>query len=404
MIGSDAGIIEPRDVYRLIEDQWDWALEPELIARIADAPDDHILAARQTWREIQLDIDSRHALATTDNAGLRPIISPDFRADVSKDLDHVSLLALSSSEMILDSNILYPFGFEIEYPNDFIPPNADTVSADERKRLRDSLQMLMEIRPLIEQGAVKFANLRNAGVFTDIAPITNPLTTEWIAALESESDSMVHFDSLTLRGEALEAEMAVLGALKLAREGQGTPTSFSRLERLFWSAMQHERPIDGGLSRLETLTALQLPTLRTSLTEISKIRRSDEHFDKWRRALNAALNEISALPADATPNEINKASNTFAREVRSELKSLNLSITNSKALTKLRWGGKDMLLSAVSGAGGFATSMPLPVIASVVLGTGLASLGFDYVNSLQKRNADRALWDVAISLVDNTKG
>ncbi|MUU70527.1 hypothetical protein [Pseudarthrobacter sp. GA104] len=382
-------IINPTDVYQEVKDYWGGELSPELIEFIIQAEDEHLLIAQERWPLI--DVVSDGKMLNTDRFGLRPVIAPDFRGDVTRDVRKAALLSLHCDELVLDANLLYPFGDPEEHLNahgdDWSLPDQEMPSSPNRDLIAKTLLALYHLRPLIEVGAISFGHLRLKQTMEDVFRATYPVVAELARTLPSGKEAG---DIYRL---GIEAQMAVMSTFGLVTDRQGTPTSSSPIEWQMWQRLSKEFARSKETSTLQTLAQLPLPTLSSKISEILAIRSDSAALGKWRTALANVLEEAGKV--EGQPDQVSRAGAIVSGRLVGELKRLEVSLDSSPAIRSMRGAVLPTLLAAIPTIP--TVSSPL-LVGGILAGSGAIGVIDEYLKGQSARRGNRAMLDLAVHL------
>lgn len=338
------------DAYTFLEEWWGEKLGPALIERIAESPPAHRLAYSQAWGDAHWYWEVQRSIPTLSRGQVRPVIPT---AGLPREA-HISMalrVLLYSSEAVLSSDVIHP--------NLHSSPN----------RLRDELMFMMQIRPLIEKGLLRFywknpdhesTEASREGLLCDMVSEIYP------KEVEQEWRTLPGLENLSrprLRGQLSNVAFDIAPSYFLAGEGRATPIVMTPREALAWRRLSGDDFRPSRPSNLQRFASMTVPDLRGNIANLVNIRLADDGFFQVREIISSAL----AMQNNSEDFD----ENLLAGEMR--LAALRLSKSmKSPILQSMALGKKELAFAALSMA---TTSLVAGNIGAGVWGAGAAIVG-----------------------------
>jgi hypothetical protein len=155
-----------------------------------------------------------------------------------------------------------------------------------------------------------------------------------------------------------------------------------------------KKPIDGRQEALQKLSAIELPLIQPKLGDLVTIRGSSEEFNRWREALASALLYITDIDEEDLQWQV--SSKAIIHDQLAPLRdSLERSVRESSALSAMRKGATDFVLTGVGVGAGYAAGGTLYSAIATGAATKAAEVLRSYLSASRKRRTSKAVLSVA---------
>lgn len=294
---------------------------------------------------------------------VRPFI-PRTSLAPAKQIDMALRVLLYSSEAVLDSDVIKPSLFS--------PPS----------RLRDELDFMHQIRPLVERGILRFywrnpdheshQAFRSGVVYESIRDGL------YFSDAEEEWRRLPGLRKLPwprLMGEISRVAWDIAPSHMLSEENRSTPIILRPHEALAWRSLSGDEFQAGKPSNVHRLAAMTVPNLRGSVKDLVDLRLSDDGFFQVREAIHSAIGmqyQSDQFDEDAVVDEMQLAAQRLERSMRSPF------------LEGITIGKKELAFAALSAV---VTSVVDGEPVSGAWGAGAAVLGMAAWEAAEKRKS-----------------
>jgi hypothetical protein len=385
--------LKPAAIYDHIESWWGDKFDDELIERMVYAPMKHKLAftksVRPLWKELWKSSGAR--LRAIPRGVLRPALTASYE-NYSQQMTRAMRVLLYAHEIVLDKDHFF----------DFDPRIHNFVGC-----YRDSLEQMARMRPLVEDGSIKFATISSdvidPSLGLDVDDIMElPEVAEW---LEPNADSLPTQEGKKSFMRLLTSHSygGISIACNLAAKHQAHMLAQDSSEQAVIRALLQRSEVDKSHAVLRQLAAVNVPAMIGDIDALIKLRQSEADFADWRTHLGEAMVYIEDL-GGADWKSLDEASDSVYKHLMDGLSQVEKAVKKSPALQALKGGLQGLALTGLSAA---ATSVAYggdPV--KTVVGGGVGKLGdvvINYVKAVKARRKDHLIWDVAM-MFDPSRG
>jgi hypothetical protein len=291
--------IEPADLYGHIENWWGAPFDDELIDRMVNAPWEHLEAFAESVDDLRGRV--KNTANEIPPGFLRPAVVDNFGIDFPRRTDALQLL-LYAHEILLDTVDLFI---------DFDPMK------NSAEFLTVSLKQIKAMRPFVEDGSIKIASVRSAGMHPS-------QTGEYSRVMMQAGEIMMQVEKERAKLDSIDVEIwdeasrknwsklsdeskrfniyvsrygNISAACNLAARHRAHTLARSRMDEEVIRAMLQPRTMDVRQVNLQKLAALHVPTI-TGINNVIALRKSSADFAEWRNRLGEALTYVGELPAD----------------------------------------------------------------------------------------------------------
>ncbi len=381
---SDKAQPEAVNLYRHIESWWGDTFDDQLIKRIVYAPSEH-------HREFQHSLSGIPRPDPPDEIPqgvIRPgLSSGNVLYRVDRKVEGLRLL-LYAHEIVLDTG---EFFFDV---NRIF--HLDSMS------YAKALRAIMRMRPLVEDGSIKFAGMwRDAHKNFD-------------GSISCEMDELLKFPEyasyldghLGTPEETQERMTSLLiyvwenmnAVCRLATGHQAHVLARTRLEQEIIRKLLHRPVVDDRLVGLHNLAALKVPTMTGDIGTFVKLRQSDADFAEWRARLGEALTYVGELGEGE--ESLDEAAEVVYAQLSDGLSQVQKAVEKSPALQAAKGGLSGLAISGITGTTAEVVTNDPSVALAVGAASGTAGMfleaGRTYVKALQARRKGRLILDVAM--------
>lgn len=374
------------DLYKHTEQWWGDPLDGRLIDRISNAPRKHL----QLFSESLQDFDTH--LEPISSGKLRPVVGRTI-SDSSAAKRHATALRilLYSHEVVLDTEDVDTFLLLHRTPR-----SPDVLKA--------SLQRLVEMRPLVEDGSVHLSPMASRALHPSIwgqyeELLQDTAVRELALQIYTAAEETYRHDDFEKSLEFVVSHCfgQMTSAFYLGAVRKAHPLARSSMDRVVLDVLLRRGLTDRRQSLLSTLASLQVPHLESRVTNLIQLRQSDVAFAQWRAHLNRALLTVEDLTADAS--SLDEASEIVTGELMEGLNEVRKATEKSPIIRAMTGGMTGFGVAAVSaGTTGALTGNPWVALASGTAGKA-ADAGLTYIRALRERQQGRLIMDVALSFV-----
>lgn len=375
-------------VYAYVEAWWGERLTPDLARIISEAPAAHLRRFAADWPDNSWFYRSGH-LERLKGAQLRPVYG---QRNVSDEQSVATRMLLYVPATVLDANLLDPLA-PIEWRG---------INLESRAAIRSLLTWLAESRPLVEDGSILYTG-KVRGMHPSVYP--------QFAWRKSHREDWANTELEGLPdGELAEAiselNYRLAGNMLVVREGTGNVLALTPAEEALYKNVLGEVPIsDEQVSHLTTLSRLQVPDFRGSISTLVNLRANADVFHEWRTALSGALRRVGDVPSD--DKGADAAVDILRAELEDSLTHIKQETEKSPALRALALGGKGLILTGIGASAGAAVTTGLgnPAVCALVGAASGAAIKtsegiLSYFAGLKERSKAKAIWDVMLSFRD----
>jgi hypothetical protein len=393
---------DPGTIYRDLETWWGEKLNDDLINRMSNAPLKH---QQQFVEYFQKSL--RKNLSTIPE--LQPkILRPMIGANAEQNFDERRLaglrLLLYAHEIVVDVldylNMVTPkYGVEAEGDHSFVAV----------------VKRLAQIRPLVEDGSIRFVNTTPMlGTTSFDRLLESPAVSDHFNAVMAPLESFAKLRGLNWSKKHLKVAiytgycMGIHAGCVLAEEHLAHALARSPLEDAIMRAYL-QRPVTSKYHTvLQKLAALNVPTLTSNLDTLVRLRQSDPDFADWRTRLGEAISYVEDLREDEA--SLKEASDIVYGQLSDGLSQVEKAVKKSPVLQAVKGGVTGLAITGISAA----TTAGATALMSGNIGVGLAAgvaggvagkisdSGLAYVKALEARRQGRLILDVAM-LFDSSK-
>ena len=393
-VSDKKAVIRPVDLYGHVESWWGESFDDKLIERILAAPKDHLRAFSESLEDLRGGF--VESLPEIPPGVLRPTLAPYTVPFYSTNIEDALPLLLYAHEIVLDKDFLF---------DSVDPAQLDVIdeeplygeSIDQRKRLSMDLRQAARIRPLVEDGSIKFASIvaRARGVreaTTDDALVEYfmrvPEVVEflrWLIFPSGLENRVRAFIDISFFG--------IVAACDLAAARRAQLLAGSQLEQIVIRSLLEGPVVDNRQVGLQKLASLKVPKMKGDISALVALRKSDADFAEWRTLLGEALTYVGELSDEASLEE---AAEIVYAQLSDGLSQVNKAVKKSPALQALKGGLSGLMVSSISAATtGVMTGNPWTALASGAAAK-VADAGVTYVKALQARRKGRLILDVSM--------
>ncbi|WP_416264393.1 hypothetical protein ACNANV_00505 [Curtobacterium flaccumfaciens pv. flaccumfaciens] len=382
------------DVFDFLDLWLDGELNPDGARRAAEWPADHLLAFGRQWPD-------------PDGAALEAelrILSPgELRPIVPLTGGSISSRAQTLLELLLYAPTVVVPADDLRASWSDERPLNETARSD----LRQQLEWLAVLRPFVESGAVEFvrshAGDELASLFDGVGDertnhrlrlIDDMTISDWRAGGWNWPDKVTPDEIFGIN----RAVSLLLGtSLVLAAEQKGQFTALDKVGEIAMNrAIGGRRVEDGRVSILQRLGDFDLPRFAEQPDLLYRLR-GDDAFEEWRAALQSGLAVIGEIPD--TPEGRKEAGGVLADVLQSKLFNVKKATTTSTVVTAAVRGSRNLAIGGIGAAIGTAlTQDPSGVVGAAA--SGVADIGWEYVDLIAKRRASYAVLDMTIAFTD----
>lgn len=259
-----------------------------------------------------------------------------------------------------------------------------------RRQVSESLEWLVRMRPLIEDGSVLFTS-KFRGM-----------------AIRSLFDPRFLEPPVRGRPSSIESvEYQLSGNIAVAEESSGTPLALTRDEERVYASMLSGHSIDGDVSKMTTLARVPVPEFRGDIGALVKMRQEEDAFTEWRGHLKSALSRVESIPQ--SPQGVREAADVITTEMTRSAHAIGKAVRKSPFMAGLQTGQKGLGLTALGAVtGAMVTSAIAPasavgpfVGAAAGAASGItksaAEAGMAYFAAARARNRERAVLNVMLT-------
>jgi hypothetical protein len=306
-------------------------------------------------------------------------------------------LLLYAHEIVLDKDFLFESVDPARVGSIYKEPNEQVFALEQAAR----------IRPLVEDGSIRFASILVRALDAKEAATDDALVDYLMRVPEAvEYLRWLPFPSgldTRIRAFIDISYFGVIAASNLAASQRAHMLARDRLEQFVVRSLFQGPVIDNRQLGLQKLASLKVPDLRGNISTLVALRRSDADFAEWRTRLGEALTYVGEL---GDGGSLDEAAEVVHAQLSDGLGQVNKAVKKSPALQALKGGATGLALTGVSTAATAAMSGDVGKAAVVGSATKLADAGINYVKALQARRKGRLILDVSMlfdsSAVDNS--
>ncbi|MFD6735798.1 hypothetical protein ACFWDZ_32345, partial [Micromonospora aurantiaca] len=329
--------------YGVIESYWGEGLSPELIRRIANAPESHLEAFKASFHGLGVGL-----IPPLPAGHLRPVVSvhmADFVGQRQGDDLWAANVAAANAALV---TLLYAHEIVLD------PPTEIVASPDKHLRYA-ALRWLMEAKPLFDRGIIHFAPVTSlkthpSGRTSQYRELVDHLVQERHPEIEGWLRYALQRSGVTEQ-EVFEAsryhliDELVVDALSFTRYSKSWPGRIHRLlrskaeEAIAAAAIGYSQgqPRNSREVRLGRLLEVGLPGFAPSARALVTIRQNDEAFAEWRHFLSGALNSIT-ISDPTSPEQLRIAREVMYGEMEPIQQRVRKATAKSPALQALKSG------------------------------------------------------------------
>lgn len=388
------------DLLTACDEWWGQRVDEKAVSTwLETVPDDQLAVFAETMRDFDLGFLVDQPLPPLNAGKLRPIVGSRVgKPDPREAVDAALRLLLYTHEVVLDAGPVWSMcGQEPVWSL----REKDVKPESEIAMIRSGLRNVASLRPLIDIGVLHFMDIRGRGEFRrftnddgDLADMTYYAIAELVTA--ERAAGRPGPDPDTLRLNAFNAINDLGGAQDAGRLTGGQMVARGRLEQIVMGRLVRAPLTDGRLVTVGTLSELDVPNIRSSLTTLVRVRADDEYFAMWRLALQNALASIQAEAAEGDVTRLTEARQIVGAELQHQLAGLNASVRKSPVLESLKSGSTGLTFAAISAGGsGLITGSPWGALAGGAA-SKVSETSLSYVQTLASRRKGRAVLDLAL--------
>ena len=400
-MGSDQDVgsagdkeFQPADLYRHIESWWGEPFDDKLIERMVAAPQDHLHAFSESLEDLRGGF--VESLPEVPPGIIRPTVAPYTVPFYSTRIEDVLPLLLYAHEIVLDKDFLFdsvdPAQLELIVAE---PSYGEPI--DRYKRFLRELRQAARIRPLVEDGSIKFAS-----ILARARDVQEATTDDALVEYLMRVPEIVEFLRWLMFPSGLENRMrmfidisffGIVAACDLAATRRAQMLAGGQLEQIVIRSLLEGPVVDNRQLGLQKLAALKVPKMKGDISALVTLRKSGADFAEWRTRLGEALAYVGELGDEASLDE---AAEIVYAQLSDGLSHVNQAVKKSPALQALKGGLSGLMVSGISAATtGIMTGNPWTALAS---GTAakVADSGVAYVKALQARRKNRLILDVSM--------
>lgn len=314
----------------IIENTLEDALSPDLVVAVERGlPRKRLVELAARYRTFTQDF----RLPPKEPTHLRPFINPSAAEGLHLDrlyLDPFFRAERSGAQDVLKHHLLYahslvlhdPLPYHLDFFEDEEEPRGRD-DAEPRKRLASYLGFLRSVRELVTEGVLFFA---------DDQPYKMPWLEEhgyWPPYLRDlpvpSAGSATMFRDLEGMATTFIASDIHDGQLDLYVRDPLSLVAFTDM-------LKSQTVRRAELNVLQGLLRVRVPALEDlSLRDIVEIRKNEETFDRWRRALSRSLSRMQSFGLDGHSDEVRR---TVHEEARGELAAVGASVKSVSSIIK----------------------------------------------------------------------
>lgn len=364
-----------REFFHLTEEWWGEAFSPKLVTSISTAPKSHLVAYIESMED-QIGFDD----SPVPKGAIRPALGVSQRDPTAEVQVQTALqLLLYSHEVVLEPRVLRPLD----------------AGYGQRKLLATRLNLMLRLRPLIEDGTIRCQIVQSRG--------RHPAFEELRLQILSRTDHLEEVIPLDENGAILDYRSfvdnagAIFGGMALSKANLAQPLARTSLDAHLLRGFLDVGFKDRRQSTLALLAGMHLPSMSGQIENIVRLRQSSEAFAEWRSHLSAALGTVDTMGSDVS---IEDAKQIVVHELREGIAGIDRSVKSSPALAAMKGGLVGFSVSAVSAATtGIITGNPWNALAAGVAGK-VADSTVSYFKALRARRPQKLILDLALSFMD----
>jgi hypothetical protein len=398
---------QPAAWYKHIEEWFGEPFDEKLAYRIANMPEEQKVAYIHSFPLVDW------SLPEIQRGNLRPVFAT--RPGEPMDFRRLGLalrLLMYSHEVVLDAADFARLFGSPDFADTFRTLGSeDYVSYYERDigpSSFEDLKKAIQIRPLVENGTIKFSQVyRDGSYYTAMqrAQFQDLVQIPEIRRFMIEFLRQFRRHDQVFRDEELALFLEVLcngvsATCQLASNHRAHVLARSQLEEEVMRGLLQSRITDNRQILLKNLAALEVPAMDGDISSLVRLRESEASFADWRTHLGDALKYVGELgDEDAS---IKEASDVVSAELKDGLAQITKAAKKSPAITAVKGGLTGLAITGVTaGTTGLITGSPWVGLASGAAGK-VADGVVTYVKALKEQRKHRLLLDVAMYFHDTS--
>lgn len=389
--------IGARDIYNFIEKWWGEPFDIDLLQRIAGAPDEHTNLFIKEWRDLHRRWKAQGGdLSLKQNLGFVPLIGHEVgQSSCSRHaLGRAIALLLIQQCVAVDDRFLFPVQrLPIRY-----------LASYRHRPFASALYDLLAIRPLVEDGSVKFAKIDDpddsSNVFermvlaAELGKGDKEVWTNFGLAPTPVPFNPQYPEILEIENTLFRISGTVASTLAVCKLTNTTPIATAPWAEFAYQKLIAGRHLDGRIARVDVLASVDVPHMAPErITELIAVRASSDAYQMLRTHVKDALRDVTQLPEG--DDAIRVAGDILYEELNSSLARVQSSIRQSPVLSAMKHGLKSLTLRAISAGVGVAASGNDGVSARAIIAQAVADQGGDtvddYLKRLRNRRTDKAI-------------
>lgn len=369
-------------VFKHLEEWWSFDnLRPSDATTIAESDSAALQVLFEGWPNVIGEVPGNSLPALSQPSNLRPIFG-DWVGDTRAQRETALRLLLYSPSVVVDSQLLEPF---------YLAKSINWESHFHRREIAESLEWLIAVRPLLDEGLVLFADktpqsFELAGYIRD--PLLVSSDTDWVGTELENMDPEGR--SSVLRGLG----MAISGNIQAGLDHRGTPVALNLRDEtayrlVYGGAVSPNRRV----SQMSVLARFPALELSASPQLIADLRRNDESFQQVRAAMHRGFQDVDSI--DVGPDGLRQAQGVIYAELHDTFEKVSRMATGGNFVKSYKPTIKSLGFLALSGV---AATVGLTSPADVAIGS--LAVPSEVSSAYRARRDTKAIWDVVLSFRD----